>query len=134
MQVEVHESLDFSYGRRPTGKVTLGGNLSFSPDMLWLNNCLSLRVQIVVRVVSAPERLGLSSSQSDNASLEAALFTRLRGFSRVVDLIVSQRLTVVGHNCFLDLMLIYQGRELNLRFPIPNPINPPRCMMKISKI
>ena len=73
-------------------------------------------------VVSASERLSLSSSQSDRASLEAALFTRLRGFSRVVDLIVAQRLTVVGHNCFLDIMLIYQGSQLNLRFPTPNQI------------
>lgn len=64
--------------------------------------------EIVVRVVSALERLSLSSNKSDQTRLEAALLTRLRGFSRIVDTLVAERIPIVGHNCLMDFMLIYQ--------------------------
>ena len=70
-------------------------------------------MQIVVKVVSAPEKLSLSNSKSDQTRLKAALLTRLRGFSRLVDTLVAERIPVVGHNCLMDFMLIYQGNISN---------------------
>ena len=74
-------------------------------DDCWTLFCL----QIVARVVSAPERLSLSSNKSEQTGLEAALLTRLRGFSRIVDALIAVRIPIVGHNCLMDLLLIYQG-------------------------
>ena len=74
-------------------------------DDCWTLFCL----QIVARVVSAPERLSLSSNKSEQTELEAALLTRLRGFSRIVDALIAVRIPIVGHNCLMDLLLIYQG-------------------------
>ena len=79
-------------------------------DDCWTLFCL----QIVARVVSAAERLSLSSNKSEQAGLEAALLTRLRGFSRIVDALVAARVPIVGHNCLMDLMLIYQVQYLQM--------------------
>ena len=76
----------------------------------WMDDCWTLScLQIVARVVSAPERLSLSSNKSEQTELEAALLTRLRGFSRIVDALIAVRIPIVGHNCLMDLLLIYQG-------------------------
>ena len=76
----------------------------------WMDDCWTLFcLQIVARVVSAPERLSLSSNKSEQTGLEAALLTRLRGFSRIVDALIAVRIPIVGHNCLMDLLLIYQG-------------------------
>ena len=37
------------------------------------------------------------------------MLTRLRGFSRIVDALIAVRIPIVGHNCLMDLLLIYQG-------------------------
>ena len=86
--------------------ITLNGKYVF---LIFLSVCM----QIVVRVVSAPEKLSLSSNKSDQSRLEAALLSRLRGFSRIVDTLVAERIPIVGHNCLMDFMLIYQGNTSN---------------------
>lgn len=103
-QIQVHEFMDLSHGRRQRGEVMHNMYGEWKISQLF-----SLRMQIVVRVVSALERLSLSSNKSDQTRLEAALLTRLRGFSRIVDTLVAERIPIVGHNCLMDFMLIYQG-------------------------
>ena len=103
-QIQVHEFMDLSHGRRQRGEVMHNMYGEWKISQLF-----SLRMQIVVRVVSALERLSLSSSKCDQTRLEAALLTRLRGFSRIVDTLVAERIPIVGHNCLMDFMLIYQG-------------------------
>ena len=74
----------------------------------------SLCMQIVARVVSGADRSSLSSNKGDLTTLKTTLLTRLRGFSRIVDTLVAESIPIVGHNCLMDLMLIYQVQYLQM--------------------